>query len=43
MEDITSILEQTGMEPALLELEITESMLMQNIEKGNTGTDRTEE
>ncbi|MFC3111033.1 putative bifunctional diguanylate cyclase/phosphodiesterase [Undibacterium arcticum] len=33
LEDITSILEQTGMEPALLELEITESMLMQNIEK----------
>jgi diguanylate cyclase (GGDEF)-like protein len=33
LRDITAILEETGMEPSLLELEITESMLMQNVEK----------
>jgi diguanylate cyclase (GGDEF)-like protein len=33
LRDITSILDETGMEPRLLELEITESMLMQNVEK----------
>jgi diguanylate cyclase (GGDEF)-like protein len=33
LRDINSILEETGMDPTLLELEITESMLMQNVEK----------
>jgi diguanylate cyclase (GGDEF)-like protein len=33
LEDISSTLQATGMNPALLELEITESMLMHNIEK----------
>jgi EAL domain-containing protein (putative c-di-GMP-specific phosphodiesterase class I) len=31
--DIDDILEETGMEPDLLQLEITESMLMQNVER----------
>jgi diguanylate cyclase (GGDEF)-like protein len=33
LRDIGAILRQTAMDPALLELEITESMLMQNVEK----------
>jgi diguanylate cyclase (GGDEF)-like protein len=33
LQDITSILVETGMDPRLLELEITESMLMNNVEK----------
>ena len=33
LQDILSILEETGMKPTLLELEITESMLMQNVDK----------
>jgi EAL domain-containing protein (putative c-di-GMP-specific phosphodiesterase class I) len=33
LRDINAILEETAMEPVLLELEITESMLMQNVEK----------
>jgi diguanylate cyclase (GGDEF)-like protein len=33
LRDITAILEETAMDPTLLELEITESMLMQNVEK----------
>jgi EAL domain-containing protein (putative c-di-GMP-specific phosphodiesterase class I) len=31
--DVTSILEETGMAPALLELEITESTLMRDVDK----------
>jgi diguanylate cyclase (GGDEF)-like protein len=34
LEDITHVLESTGIDPTLLELEITESMLMLNVEKG---------
>ncbi len=33
LQDVTDILEETGMDAALLELEITESMLMHNVEK----------
>jgi diguanylate cyclase (GGDEF)-like protein len=33
LRDINAILERTAMDPTLLELEITESMLMQNVEK----------
>jgi diguanylate cyclase len=33
LKDITSIVEESGIDPALLELEITESMLMHNVEK----------
>ena len=33
LHDVADILEDTGMDPALLELEITESMLMHNVEK----------
>ena len=33
LRDITSILEETGMSPALLELEITESTLMHDVDK----------
>lgn len=33
LRDVTSILEQTGMSPALLELEITESTLMRDVDK----------
>ena len=33
LQDVTDILERTGMDPTLLELEITESMLMSNVEK----------
>src|SRR4030095_2365014 len=33
LQDITDILDQTGMDPTLLELEITESMLMHNLDK----------
>jgi diguanylate cyclase len=33
LRDVISILEETGLDPTLLELEITESMLMQNVEK----------
>jgi EAL domain-containing protein (putative c-di-GMP-specific phosphodiesterase class I) len=33
IEDITSILKATGMDPNLLELEITESLLIHNVEK----------
>jgi diguanylate cyclase (GGDEF)-like protein len=33
LRDITSVLEETGMDPRLLELEITESMLMHDVQK----------
>ena len=33
LDDVTSILGETGMNPALLELEITEGMLMHNVDK----------
>jgi len=33
LQDITSIVKESGMDPTLLELEITESMLMNNVEK----------
>jgi EAL domain-containing protein (putative c-di-GMP-specific phosphodiesterase class I) len=33
LHDITSTLEESGIDPALLELEITESMLMHDVEK----------
>jgi EAL domain-containing protein (putative c-di-GMP-specific phosphodiesterase class I) len=33
LDDVKAILERTGMDPAALELEITESMLMHNVEK----------
>ena len=33
VEDILSVVEETGIDPHLLELEITESMLMHNVEK----------
>jgi diguanylate cyclase (GGDEF)-like protein len=33
LQDITAVIEETGVDPALMELEITESMLMQNLEK----------
>ncbi|WP_350647715.1 EAL domain-containing protein [Pseudomonas sp. HY13-MNA-CIBAN-0226] len=40
VDGIEQILAQTGMEPALLELEITESVLMQNIESTVTSLQR---
>ena len=40
LRDITSILKETGMSPALLELEITESTLMHDVSKGDVGTAR---
>ena len=33
LHDIDEVLQQTGLEPALLELEITESMVMQNVQR----------
>jgi EAL domain-containing protein (putative c-di-GMP-specific phosphodiesterase class I) len=33
LQDITASLEESGLDPMLLELEITESMLMQNVDK----------
>jgi diguanylate cyclase (GGDEF)-like protein len=33
LRDIDEVLQRTGLEPALLELEITESMVMQNVER----------
>ncbi|HMH17461.1 MAG TPA: EAL domain-containing protein [Burkholderiales bacterium] len=33
LQDITAIVKESGMDPTLLELEITESMLMHNVEK----------
>ena len=33
LHDVSDILVETGMDPATLELEITESMLMHNVEK----------
>ncbi|MCU0118653.1 EAL domain-containing protein [Pseudomonas sp. B2M1-30] len=40
VEDIEKILEQTGLDPRLLELEITEGVLMQNVETTMTALNR---
>ena len=40
VEDIEKILEQTGLDPHLLELEITEGVLMQNVETTMTALNR---